>query len=136
MIVCDRPGGPISNRNASERKRSSAIDRRDLTNAGLAGAEIEGGLLTTIGGVNATYVRVMSIGLGESSGCELQRWRALCPFLQNLALTLPIFGETGMDFVRGNRGRKEPTLLGLLPRLARDCPEDQFRAIGVPREAT
>jgi len=49
----------------------------------------------------------MSMGLGESSGGELQRWRARCPFLQKLAFTLPIFGETGMDFVRGNRGRKE-----------------------------
>src|SRR5262249_33787160 len=37
----------------------------------------------------------------------LQRWRARCPFFQKLAFTLPIFGETGMAFGRGNRERKE-----------------------------
>jgi hypothetical protein len=33
---------------------------------------------------------------------------------KKLAFTLPIFGETGMDFVQGDRGRKsKPTFLGI-----------------------
>jgi len=127
----------MSNRNANGAERRldyclMGLPRKER----LAWRRPDGGLLATIGVVNATYVRVKSMGLGESFAANSNAGGP-ASVSSKLAFTLPIFGETGMDFVRGTRGRKsKSSSWGLLPRPARDCPEDQFRAIGVPREAT
>src|SRR5215831_18498109 len=57
----------------------------------------------------------------------LKNWHSPCPSLARQVWT-------SSEAIAEERA--SPLSWGLLPRPARDCPEDQFRAIGVPREAT
>src|SRR5262245_7205765 len=120
-----------------ERRGNLALDCWDFAQGKACRVRSGGGLLATIGVVNATYLRVMSMGLGEALprtpslarplSVSLKNWHSPCPSLARQVWT-------SSEAIAEERA--SPLSWGLLPRPARDCPENQFRAIGVPREAT
>src|SRR5215467_1147480 len=112
-----------------ERRGNLTIDCWDFAQGKACRGRSDGRLLATIGVVSATYVRVISMGLGEALprtptlagplSVSLKNWHSPCPSLARQVLT-------SSEAIAEKRA--SPLSWGLLPRPARDCPEDQTQS--------